>query len=438
MPRFNLAIIFAASVISLVCYKASERNRFTQMFGEVLNIISYEYVRNIDQEELFDAAMTGMTTPLDQNSTYLPPHVLPDFKADLDQEFGGIGIRIFYDEEKHEIQVVSPLAGAPAYEAGIQAGDVIVSIDAVDVTQSDSEDAVSLLRGEVGTSVRLGVRHLGLEEIEEIDVERAEVMVASVLGDTHQPNGDWNFTLEAEPKIGLIRVNIFGDHTTDEFAKAYQQIDDDVDGLIIDLRNNAGGYLSAAKAICDMFIDDGIIVSVKGREGRFERATKAHSDTTIVKQDIFVVVLVNQLSASASEIVAACLQDHKRAVVIGERSYGKGTVQSIYKFDKEKRAIKITTATYWRPSGRNIHRFPDATDEEDWGVSPDEGYEVTVTDDELVQIIKARMQRDIDRSNIKDRSRVDNRVKSDEEIELEGVVDTQLQKAIEYLKEKIN
>ncbi|MGY8767414.1 MAG: S41 family peptidase [Pirellulales bacterium] len=438
MPRFNLAIIFAASIISLVCYKVSERNRFTRMFGEVLNIISYEYVRNVSQEELFDAAMTGMTTPLDQNSNYIPPDRFAEFKADLGQEFGGIGIRINYDEEKKEIQVVSPLAGAPAYEAGVQAGDVIVSIDGKDVTQSDSEEAVTLLRGKVGSSVRLGVRHLGLETIEEIDVERADVMVASVLGDTHLPNGDWNFTLEEAPKIGLIRVNTFGEYTAGEFGKAYQQIDGKVDGLIIDLRNNAGGYLSAAESICDMFIDEGRIVTVKGREGRFERPRSAVSSSTIVSQDIVVVVIVNQLSASASEIVAACLQDHKRAVVMGERSFGKGTVQSIYNLDKGQRAIKITTATYWRPSERNIHRFPDATDEDDWGVSPDEGYEVIISDEELVQILKSRQQRDIDRTNIKERSRVDNRVKSDEEIELEGVVDVQLQKAIEFLKEKIN
>ncbi|TWT30748.1 S41 family peptidase [Blastopirellula retiformator] len=437
MPRRNLTIIFIAAFLSLICYGAASRNRFMRLFGESLDIISYQYVRPIDDETLFNSAMDGMTMELDQNSTYIPPTDFTDFREELDQEFGGIGIHVMYDEEKNQMLVVTPVSGTPAYQAGVQAGDVILAIDDVKVDDVGFEKSVKRLRGVVGTDVTLQVRHIGQTEPVDIVVERAQIQVASVLGDTHDEEGDWNFFLEEDPRIGYIRIDSFGDLTADEFLIAWESIDGKVDGLIVDLRNNPGGYLTAAEEICDMFLDKGVIVSTRGRNGRIEDIAEASSAGTIIPKDLPVAVLLNQYSASASEIVAACLQDHDRAVIIGQRSWGKGTVQSIFPLDRQQRALKITTATYWRPSEQNIHRFPDFTDEDSWGVSPNEGYAVPLADEELKNMLRSRSFRDVDRSNIADQAAIDAREKSDEEIELEDFVDPQLQKAVEYIQSRL-
>lgn len=437
MPRRNLTIIFVAAFLSLICYGVANRNRFTRLFGESLDIIAYQYVRSIDDETLFNSAMNGMTMELDQNSTYIPPVDFEEFREELDQEFGGIGIHVMFDEKKDQMMVVTPVSGTPAYQAGVQAGDVILAIDGQKVADAGFEKSVQKLRGVVGTKVKLQVLHIGQTEPTEIEVKRAQIQVASVLGDTHDGDGNWNFFLEEDPRIGYIRIESFGDLTADEFAIAWESIDGKVDGLIVDLRNNAGGYLTAAEEICDMFLDKGVIVSTRGRDGRIEDVSEASSLGTIIPKDIPVAVLVNQYSASASEIVAACLQDHDRAIVIGQRSYGKGTVQSIFPLDRQQRALKITTATYWRPSEQNIHRFPDYGDDDPWGVSPNEGCLVPLNDDQLKDMLRSRNLRDVDRSNIADQAAIEAREKSEEEIKLEAFVDPQLQKAIEYIQSRL-
>ncbi|UUO05590.1 S41 family peptidase [Blastopirellula sp. J2-11] len=437
MPRRNLTIIFVIAFLSLICYGAASRNRFMRLFGESLDIISYEYVRSIDTETLFNSAMNGMTMELDQNSTYIPPVEFEDFREELDQEFGGIGIHVMYDEKNDQMLVVTPVSGTPAYAAGVQAGDVIVAIDGKKVAVDGFEKAVQRLRGVVGTTVKLQVQHIGQTKPTEIEVERARIQVASVLGDTHDGAGDWNYYLEAYPRIGYIRIESFGDLTADEFRGAWESIDGKVDGLIVDVRNNPGGYLTAAEEICDMFLDQGVIVSTRGRDGRIEEISEATSTDTIIPKDLPVVVLVNQYSASASEIVAACLQDHDRAVIIGQRSYGKGTVQSIFPLDRAQRALKITTATYWRPSEQNIHRFPDYGDDDPWGVSPNEGFDIPLSDEDLKNMLRSRSFRDVDRSNIADKAAIDAREKSEEEIELEGFVDPQMEKAIESIQSQM-
>jgi len=435
MPRGNLIVICIAFLVALVCYQSAAQTRYALMFQQGMRTISDFYVRPVDEEELFDAAMGGLTVPLDRNSSYIAPPRYSNFRRELGQEFGGIGVHIDFDEEAREMVIISPIAGAPAYEAGIRAGDVVLAIDGVQLNGEEFQDSLERLHGETGTPVTLTVKHMGQEEPVDITMTRANIMVESVLGDTHGKGGKWDFHLANHPQIGYIRVESFGDRTAEDFEAALEQIDDDAQGLIIDMRRNAGGYLTGAIQMVDMFIDQGDIVTTRTRNNRIRDVYEASSGGTLFPQDIPIVVMVDRASASASEIFAAALQDHGRAVVVGERSYGKGTVQSIFPLDGDRRAMKITTATYWRPNGSNIHRFPDSTEEDDWGVSPDQGWELELDDETLTKVIKARRLNDIDRTNFEDPAAASEREISDEEQELLDFEDPQLQLAIEVIEE---
>ncbi|MBA2117532.1 S41 family peptidase [Bremerella alba] len=435
MPRGNLIVICVAFVTAMICYQSAAQSRYALMFQQGLRTISEFYVRPVENEDLFDAAMEGLTAPLDQNSVYIAPPRYSNFRRELGQEFGGIGVHVDFDEENREMVIITPLAGAPAYEAGIQAGDVVVAIDGVDLNGEDFDKSLDRLHGETGTSVTLTVRHIGQDDLVDITMDRANIMVESVMGDTHGEGGKWDFHLASNPRIGYIRVDSFGDRTAEDFELALEQVGDDVDGLIIDMRGNAGGYLTAAIQMVDLFIDQGDIVTTRTRNNRIRDIYEASSGGTLVRQDLPVVVMVNRFSASASEIFAAALQDHGRATVVGERSFGKGTVQSIFPLDGNRRAIKITTATYWRPNGSNIHRFPDSKEEDDWGVAPDQGWELELDDETLTKVIKARRLNDVDRTNFANPESATEREVSEEEQVLLDFEDPQLQQAIEVIEE---
>lgn len=435
MPRGNLITICVMFVVAMICYQSAAQSRYALMFQQGLRTISDYYVREIDDENLFNSAMEGMTAPLDQNSVYIPPPRYSNFRRELGQEFGGIGVHVDFNEESREMRIITPLAGSPAYEAGIQAGDVVVAIDGVPLRGEDFEVSLKRLHGETGRPVTLTVRHIGEEKTVDITMNRANIMVESVMGDTYGKEGRWNFRLEDHPRIGYIRVESFGDQTADDFEAAWEQIQGDVDGLIIDMRGNAGGYLTGAIQIVDRFLDDGVIVTTRVRNKTVREIYRATSRTTTIPADLPVVVMVSRFSASASEIVAAAMQDHDRATIVGERSFGKGTVQSIFPLDGDRRALKITTATYWRPNGSNIHRFPDATEEDDWGVRPDEGWEVLLDDDTLTKVIKARRLRDINRTNFADPAKAAEREIAEEEQELLDFKDPQLQAAVRAIQE---
>lgn len=432
MPRGNLISLSVMFVFSLMCYQVGAHGKYALIFREAMSRIVAEYIRPVDEETLFNAAMTGMTSPLDQNSAYIP--TFDTFRRELEQEFGGIGISVELKEETDEMTVVTPLAGTPAYEAGVQAGDVILAIDDQEVDPDKYLEAVERLRGPIGSEVTLTVRQLGSDEPKKITIRRDTIRVSSVLGDSHIGDGQWKFTLDSHPRIALIRIETFGDHTAAEFKSALEEIDGQVDGLIIDLRNNAGGYLDSAVEIVDMFLDEGMIVSTQTRDFEVRYSRTASPRTTVVSPNLPVVVLSNRFSASASEIVAAALQDHDRATIVGERSFGKGTVQSVRPLDGDRRAIKITTATYHRASGENIHRFPDYEADDPWGVKPNEGYEIELPDEELEKVLRARRLRDVDRTNFADPSVLEKREMTEAERELIGFEDPQLQKAIEVIE----
>jgi carboxyl-terminal processing protease len=397
MPLRNLTIIMFAAMLSIACYTRASRNRYAGTLLDAMNIIESEYVDDVEPRKLFEGAMDGMVNQLDPYSGYSPPEEYQQFQEQMDQGFVGIGVFVEIDQKSKRLTIMSPLVGSPAFKAGIKSGDVIMAIDGIDTTGMTLKDSTSHIKGRAGTIVKLSVQHLGEASPVVIPVERAEIPIESVYGDIRDKEGKWIFHLQEKPNIGYIRIHTFGERTATETEAALETFEEpgqEVEALILDLRGNSGGLLNSAIDICDQFLEDGVIVSTKGRNNQERSRTTATAGVKI-NPDIPMVVLVDKFSASASEIVAACLQDHQRAVVVGQRSWGKGTVQNIIKLEGGKSALRLTVARYSRPSGKNIHKAADAKDTDDWGVSPNPGLEVNLTTDQFETWVKARRQRDI-------------------------------------------
>ncbi|MFO0868891.1 MAG: S41 family peptidase [Pirellulales bacterium] len=397
-----------------------EELELLQLFVDTLDQVQRNYVKDISRRELYEAAIRGLLTKLDQHSSYIPPDDIESFKGSVESEFGGIGIQVSL--EGGRLIVISPLVGTPAYRAGIQAGDWISEINGQTTRDITLDEAVKRMKGKIGTTVRVTVVHARDGKSEALTLAREVVRVETVLGDRRRADDSWDFLLDHERKIGYIRLTSFGRHTPNELRKALQQLaDQQVRALILDVRFNPGGLLSAAIDVSDLFVADGRIVSTVGRNVD-EQVVYAKREGTY--GDFPLVVLANQFSASASEIVAACLQDHERAIVVGERTWGKGSVQNIIELEGGRSALKLTTASYQRPNGRNIHRFEGAGEEDEWGVKPSPGYEVKLSVDELRGLIEQRRQRDIVGPQAAELPPLEQ-------------ADKQLAKALEYLRGKL-
>jgi carboxyl-terminal processing protease len=429
MPRRNLTLLLVVTAASLLCYRkaetfSGEQGRMLETVARAMGEVEDRYIEKIERRKLFDAAMTGMMSALDENSDYLPPDKYPRFNESLQQKFGGIGIFVREDEQTKALAIISPLPHSPAYERGLRHGDLVLGIDGQSTIDLGTESASELIRGAPGTAVRLRIRAAADGQERDVDVTRAVIRPPSVRGDRYNDDGTWNFLLESQPQIGVLRIPPdpgFGATTASEVAEALRWLQArGAKAAILDVRGNPGGLLDAAVEVCDLFVAEGVIVSTRYRadlgENRVYRA-KADGDFG----GIPIVVLIDGGSASASEIVAACLQDHRRAYVIGERSYGKGSVQSVVELENGKSAIKFTVATYWRPSNQNIHRTRNATPTDPWGVMPD--LVVPLQGDALRKVLEARFERDIYRPGQKP-------PKTD-------AVDSQLEAAIKYLEERI-
>lgn len=396
MPLRNLSIIILAAIVSLACYVRAARNRYVGTLAEAMNIISQEYVDEVDQRKLFEGAMEGMVSQLDEYSGYHPPDEYTQFQEEIGQEFVGIGVLIDYDAEKKELTVDAPLPGTPAYEAGVKAGDIIVSIDGHRTSELTLNEAIDKIKGRAGTRVRLEVLHEGESTPVKLDVKRASIAVDSVQGDLRGVDGKWTYRLAEHPQVGYIRVKTFGERTVDELRQALATLGENeraVEGLILDLRGNEGGLLDAAVEVCDMFLHEGTLVRTVGRRD-YEGEVHEASPGVEVNPKLPLVVLVDRYSASASEIVAACLQDHRRAIIAGQRSWGKGTVQHVIRMEGGRSALRLTVARFVRPSGKNIHKSRDAKDSDPWGVSPDRG-DIPLTDAEYERLRRNRAQRDV-------------------------------------------
>ena len=322
------------------------------------------------------------------------------------------------------------------------------------MTQSE---VVENLTGEPGTEVKVTVKHAPYEEDPvEITLTRALINIQSVLGEGHQPDDSWNYFIDEEKKIAYLRITSFVQETAAELKRAIEGIQNQgAKGIIIDLRDNPGGLLTAAIEVCDIFLKEGVIVSTKGRNTQ-DKSYTATPDELL--HGVPMAILVNKWSASASEIVSACLQDHERAVVIGERSFGKGSVQNVIELDDGKSALKLTTASYRRPSGKNIHRFKDSKEDDDWGVRPNEGFTIPISEEAHRAYLLQRAKKDRVRGKKSDGShpeiksiekpeeteKVDqapppaDQPKQTEEPAPAGDPDAQLAKAVEYMMEKIS
>ncbi|MFO0903131.1 MAG: S41 family peptidase [Pirellulales bacterium] len=397
-----------------------EELELLRLLVDTLDQVERNYVKDVSRRELYEAAIRGLLTKLDQHSNYIPPSELESFRGSVESEFGGIGIQVTI--EGGRLIVISPIVGTPAYRAGIQAGDWISAIDGKSTREITIDEAVKRMKGRLGTKVQVTVVHARNGESETLSIERDTVRVETVLGDRRKSDDSWDYFLDRDKKIGYLRITTFGRHTTQEVRKAIKQLTaDGLRGLVIDLRFNPGGLLTSAIEISDLFVSQGRIVSTVGRNVP-EQVVYATEEGTYA--DFPIAVLVNRFSASASEIVAACLQDHERAVVVGERTWGKGSVQNIIELEGGKSALKLTTAGYQRPNGRNIHRFEGATDEDEWGVKPNQAYEVKLSEAELRQWLDDRQARDIVRQR-------------DAEEAPRADADKQLAKALEYLAKKL-
>jgi carboxyl-terminal processing protease len=403
---------------------ASEDEYFELMklFVDSFEEIDRNFVEKVDRRELVEAAMRGMVMKLDPYSSYIEPAELKQFNESVDQEFGGIGIQVTVEPKTRQLMVMTPIPGTPAYRAGIRAGDHIVEIDgkptADFVGGREMDTAVKMMRGKPGEPVSVKILHAGAKEPETLEITRAVIKTPTVLGDHYDSMGNWSFLMEGEDKIGYIKLTSFGRNSVEEVRDALEELKKQgMKSLILDLRFNPGGLLSAAVAISDFFVESGVIVSTKGRNTE-EQPYKAKRAGTY--SGFPMVVLVNRYSASASEIVSACLQDHKRAIVVGERTWGKGSVQNVINLEGGKSALKLTTATYHRPNGKNIHRLPKATEKDEWGVMPNEGYELKLSTEEMTKLFDARREREILRTGEAPKS---------------DYVDTQLAAGVKYLKE---
>ena len=344
IPFFVLVFLF---IFQKSFSDNSEIYKKIDLFGEVLEKINDEYVDEIDQSQSMDAAINGLLQSLDPYSAYMTPESFNSMQTETSGEFGGLGIEV--GMEAGVVKVISPIDNTPASKAGLKAGDYIVKINDTQVQGKSLTEAVELMRGPVGSSIEITVRRRGEKKALIFNITREIIEVQSV-----------KFEL-LENNIGYIRLTSFNENSSSQVKEKIEKLNNNkkLKGYILDLRNNPGGLLSQAIKISDFFLDNGEIVSTKSRQPSENRKWFAKKgDLTDGKT---VLVLINYGSASAAEIVAGALKDHKRAIIVGENSYGKGSVQSIIPL-KNRGAIRLTIAKYYLPSGKSISEV---------GVTPD-------------------------------------------------------------------
>jgi carboxyl-terminal processing protease len=394
MPKRNLLLVFLTTVICILAWMARDRGLHGRKFGEVMAAIERRHLEPVNPESLFGAAMDGVFSKLDEHSAFITDDERAALDAALDQEFGGVGLELAIDERDGGLVVESPILHSPAWRAGIAAGDRILAIDEASTRGMKLKEAVVALRGPAGTAVSITVGNQGRV----IPLEREIVRTESVLGDRRRPDGSWDWFVEGEPGIVHLRITSFGEHTLEDLDRAIAEIGaaEDPRGVILDLRGNPGGLLSTAIEVSDRFLDEGVIVSTRGREAaggdRKDSLDVRRAKAGSVFGGLPMVVLVDGLTASAGEIVAAALQDNGRATIVGSRSFGKGTVQSLVSLSDGRSLLKLTTSEYLRPSQANIHRRDG---DAEWGVSPEPRNEINPPAQTLESVKAWRAARDI-------------------------------------------
>ena len=346
----KIIIIFLFSFLILnKSFAETEKNIYEKidLFSEVLNKIDKEYVESVNQSDAMDAAINGVLQSLDPYSAYMSPEVFNDMQTETSGKFGGLGIEV--GMEHGVVKVISPIDNSPASRIGIKAGDYIVKINDIQVQGKSLTEAVQIMRGPVGSDIKITVRRRGVKKAIIFKITREIIKIESVK------------SKYIDKSVGYLRLTSFNENSGDQIKDKIKEFNKkkDIKGYILDLRNNPGGLLSQAIKISDFFLENGEIVSTKGRKISENRRWFAKKgDLTKGKT---LIVLINEGSASASEIVAGALKDHKRAILVGQNSYGKGSVQSIIPL-KNKGAIRLTISKYYLPSGKSISEV---------GVTPD-------------------------------------------------------------------
>ena len=372
IKKIFILFLFYFSFFQIVNTAENDIYKKIDLFGEVLEKINKEYVDEIDQSESMDSAINGLLQSLDPYSSYMSPEIFNEMQTETSGKFGGLGIEV--SMESGVVKVISPIDDTPASKAGIKAGDYIVKINNIQVQGKSLSEAVDLMRGPVGSAIELTVRRRGEKKAIIFNITREIIQIKSVKADLLEKN------------IGYIRLTSFNENSGKQIEKEIKKFEkgNNVKSYILDLRNNPGGLLSQAIKISDYFLDNEEIVSTKSRKSSENRKWFAKKgDITNGKT---LLVLINYGSASASEIVAGALKDHKRAILLGESSYGKGSVQSIIPL-KNDGAIRLTVAKYYLPSGKSISEV-GVTPDIEIGEDSDDFRIKTKTDNQLDYAIK--------------------------------------------------
>ncbi len=424
----NLVWVIVASMLAIVFWYlppiAARQDALYRVFTPLLTVksqIQKRYVEDVDDTTLIDGALHGMVNSLDPHSQYLDPAEYAVFKEHMKGDYEGIGVSV--DLQGDRIIVVSPIENSPAFEAGVRAGDEIVEVGGKPVTQFRSDEVSKMLRGVEGSMAHFKVRRPPNGQIIAFSVPRRKIQTRVVFGFRRKSDATWDFMIDPDDKIGYLRIGEFWDNTVPEFDQAIAQLQQEgVRGLILDLRFNPGGDIQATKDLVDRFLSGGVIVTTRTRRQVVETisATPQHD-----LPDWPVAVLINNYSASGAEITAGSLQEHQRATIVGERSFGKASVQEFIELPDENgirdQALKLTIAYYYLPSGRCIHRRPDSRESDDWGIQPDVVVDTTVME-------KIEIQSGWQRASV---------IQNDHAEQTSIPLDKQLTRALEVLREKL-
>ncbi|MEM1300657.1 MAG: S41 family peptidase [Pseudomonadota bacterium] len=385
------------TVTSSLAQSNDSRNtyEYLDLFGEIFERVRGSYVEEVDEQQLIEAAIDGMLASLDPHSGYLPPQNFEDMREQTKGEFGGLGIEVTM--ENGFVKVVAPIDDTPAAKAGLEAGDFVTHIDGESVLGLTLSEAVDKMRGPIGSDIVITISREGAEEPFDVTITRDTIKIRAVRA-------------RAEGNVAVLRITTFNEQTYDNLessiAKMRKEIGDDkLQGYVVDLRNNPGGLLSQAIQVSDAFLETGEIVSTRGRDlDEADRVNARAGDLTDGKP---IVVLINEGSASASEIVAGALQDQRRAIILGAKSFGKGSVQTVMRLG-EKGAMKLTTARYFTPSGRSIQALgiePDILVEERRVTDADEASRPARSEAELRGSLENELSEDEQRQLDEERSR---------------------------------
>jgi len=358
------------------------RRQMPLVFEETFEQIEENYFQDVDRGELMEAAIHAMLSKLDATSDYLDPVRLKEFRQVTERSLSGIGAALNFEAETKRLLIAKPLYGSPAADAGLLPGDRILEIDGRSVEGLDMREAVNLIRGPAGEPVTLGIQRGDRRSA--VRIVRGPIRLDRVRGTHRNADGTWNFTFRPEDTTGYMRITDFAQGTADEARAAVEALSrQGIKALIVDLRANPGGLLAEALGVADLFVSEGVLLTSKGRQE--EQSWSATREGTF--GDLRLVLLVDGATASASEVVCVALQDHDRAAVAGQRTYGMGLIKSLLPLQGGESALRLPVATYFRPNGGNIHRHANATEQDVWGVLPDPGLAMSISEEERKRVI---------------------------------------------------